>query len=230
LEQGVVIKLNNPYEVLGIKEGASEEEIKKAYREQVKKYHPDQYHDNPLSELAEEKLKELNEAYDYLMKNAGNRKGAGANSGRNGSTYGGGGSQYGGGNQNGGWNSQPDNEFFNQVKRNINSGNLNQAESMLDGYSNRTAPWYFLKGIIFSRKGWYDEAYNHIQTAVNMDPSNYEYRNALNKMGMQNNMFRGNAYSRGYNRNTNDLCTMCQCLWCTDCCCEMGGGDFIDCC
>ena len=66
--------MNNPYEVLGIREGASEEEIKKAYREQVKKYHPDQYQDNPLSSLAEEKLKELNEAYDYLMKNASPRK------------------------------------------------------------------------------------------------------------------------------------------------------------
>ncbi|NTV89904.1 MAG: DnaJ domain-containing protein [Clostridiales bacterium] len=218
--------MNNPYEILGVKEGAGEEEIKKAYREQVKKYHPDQYQDNPLSGLAEEKLKELNEAYDYLMKNPGNRS---AKSSR--SSYGGGSSGSGAGNKySNGWNSQPDNDFFNQVKNNINMGNLNQAESMLDGYSNRTAPWYFLKGIIFSRKGWYDEARNHIQTAVNMDPSNYEYRNALNKMNVSNNSYRGNAYGRGYNSNTNDLCTMCQCLWCSDCCCEMSGGDLVSCC
>jgi molecular chaperone DnaJ len=69
LEQGVGAELKNPYEVLGIREGASEDEIKKAYREMVKKYHPDQYQDNPLSKLAEEKLREVNEAYDYLMKN-----------------------------------------------------------------------------------------------------------------------------------------------------------------
>lgn len=61
-----MVKVKNPYEVLGISEGASEEEIKKAYREQVKKYHPDQYQDNPLSKLAEEKLREVNEAYEYL--------------------------------------------------------------------------------------------------------------------------------------------------------------------
>ena len=47
----------NPYEILGVKPGASQDEIKKAYRQLIKKYHPDQYGDNPLKELAQEKLK-----------------------------------------------------------------------------------------------------------------------------------------------------------------------------
>ena len=63
--------MKNPYEVLGIKEDAGEDEIKKAYREMVKKYHPDQYRDNPLSSLAEEKLREANEAYEQLIKKQG---------------------------------------------------------------------------------------------------------------------------------------------------------------
>lgn len=208
---GDVAKLNNPYEVLGIKEGASEDEIKRAYREQVKKYHPDQYQDNPLSKLAEEKLREVNEAYDYLMKNASPRREAPGNTGRS-------------------WNNQSDNDFFSQVRANINNGNVKLAEDMLDGYANRTAPWYYMKGLIFMRRGWYDEAYQHIQTAVNMDPSNYEYRNALNRMNNTNTVYRGNAYGRGYNRGGPDLCTMCQCLWCSDCCCECSGGDLISCC
>ena len=62
------VKMGNPYEILGIKEDASEAEIKAAYKAMVKKYHPDRYQDNPLSDLAEEKLREVNEAYDYLMK------------------------------------------------------------------------------------------------------------------------------------------------------------------
>jgi len=62
--------MRNPYEVLGIREGTSVEGIKRAYKELVRKYHPDQYQNNPLSDLAEEKLKEINEAYDYLMKKA----------------------------------------------------------------------------------------------------------------------------------------------------------------
>lgn len=58
----------NPYEVLGVSENASEEEIKRAYKKLVKKYHPDRYQNNPLADLAEEKLQEVNEAYDMLMK------------------------------------------------------------------------------------------------------------------------------------------------------------------
>lgn len=204
--------MKNPYEVLGIKEGTSEEEIKKAYRELVKKYHPDQYQDNPLEKLAEEKLRDVNEAYDYLMKNTSARKETAYNdNSRN-------------------WSNQGDNEFFSQVRSNINTGNVRSAEDMLNGYANRTAQWYYLKGMIFMRKGWYDEAFSHIQTAANMDPSNFEYRNALNKMNTSNNTYRANAFGRGYNRGGPDICTICQCLWCSDCCCEMGGGDLIGCC
>ncbi len=65
----------NPYEILGLKEGASQEEIKNAYREQVKKYHPDKFNDNPLQDLAEEKLREINEAYETLTKNPGFKAG-----------------------------------------------------------------------------------------------------------------------------------------------------------
>ena len=204
--------MNNPYEVLGIKENASEDEIKKAYRELVKKYHPDQYQDNPLSRLAEEKLREANEAYDYLMKNTGTRKETVYND--TGSS----------------WRTQTDNDFFNQVRSNINAGRVKPAEDMLDNHDNRNAQWYYLKGLLFMRKGWYDEAFTHIQTAVNMDPSNYEYRNALNKMNTSNSAYRGNSFGRGSNRGGPDICTICQCLWCSDCCCECGGGDLISCC
>lgn len=206
--------MNNPYEVLGIKEGSSEDEIKRAYRELVKKYHPDQYQDNPLSKLAELKLREINEAYDYLMKNSASRRET----------------SYTNGNDGNNWSNQNDNEFFNQVKTHINSGNEQLAEDMLERSGNRTAPWYYMKGLIYMRRGWYDEAHTHIQRAVSMDPSNYEYRNALNKMNNSNNTYRANSYSRGYNRGNPDFCTICQCLWCSDCCCECAGADLISCC
>ena len=60
--------MNDPYSVLGVSPSASDEEIKKAYRELARKYHPDNYHDNPLSDLAQEKMKEINEAYDTIMR------------------------------------------------------------------------------------------------------------------------------------------------------------------
>ena len=60
--------MNDPYSVLGVKPDASDQEIKKAYRELARKYHPDNYVDNPLADLAEEKMKEVNEAYEAIQK------------------------------------------------------------------------------------------------------------------------------------------------------------------
>ena len=59
--------MNDPYKVLGVSKNASEEEIKAAYKALVKKYHPDQYQDNPLAEFAEEKMAEINSAYDAII-------------------------------------------------------------------------------------------------------------------------------------------------------------------
>ena len=67
--------MNDPYSVLGVSPNASDEEIKKAYRELARKYHPDNYQNNPLADLAEEKMKEINEAYETITKQ---RSGGGA--------------------------------------------------------------------------------------------------------------------------------------------------------
>ena len=56
----------NPYEVLGVSRDADEETIKKAYKELVKKYHPDRYINSPMADMASEKMKEINMAYDML--------------------------------------------------------------------------------------------------------------------------------------------------------------------
>lgn len=208
-----MIKLRNPYEVLEIKEGASEEEIKKAYRELVKRYHPDQYRDNPLSDLAEQKLREINEAYEYLTKNSSfKRQQTGSESYSSSYSK----TSFGG-------------SSFQQARAYINSGNISAAEEILNASNDRNAEWYFLKGVIFQRKGWYGEAYTHFQSAVNMDPSNFEYRQAFNQMQNNAYTYRGAAAGRGYNSNA-DFCNTCQCLICSDCCCEAMGGDIIPCC
>ncbi|MCQ2546865.1 MAG: J domain-containing protein [Clostridia bacterium] len=198
----------NPYEVLGVREGASEAEIKAAYKELVKKYHPDKYVDNPLADLAEQKMQEINQAYDTLMKNGGN---AGANAGN----------PYG---QNGPFGQQggPRKSDFMQVRRDIDAGNLNGAETALNNSSNRNAEWFFLKGVIASRKGWYDEAMNNLQTAVNMDPENVEFRQHYAAVANRGNVFRNQAQGRGYQQAGGDdfCCQALQCYICADCCCD----------
>ena len=59
--------MNDPYAVLGVSKNATDDEIKDAYRKLARKYHPDNYTDNPLSDLAGEKMKEINEAYDTII-------------------------------------------------------------------------------------------------------------------------------------------------------------------
>ena len=98
---------NDPYKVLGIDPSATDEEVKKAYRELARKYHPDNYANTPLSELAGEKMKEVNEAYTLLIKNKGQYQqgGYGSSSGGYGQSYGGYGQSggYGGYSQYGGY-------------------------------------------------------------------------------------------------------------------------------
>ena len=227
----------NPYKVLGVKEGASYDEIKRSYRELVKKYHPDRYRNNPLADLADEKMREINEAYEYLMKNAG---GAyqyqsesygheSSNASRGGSYRAQHQSQ-----QSGHYQARQEyadeSELERQVRAHINSGNLNEAQRILDWMRVRNANWYYLQGLVFLRRGWYDRGYTNIQRAVNMDPTNYEYRNALNSLNNQYYGYRQNPYHHGMYRRDNDMCQICGALWFADCCCECMGGDLIRCC
>ena len=77
--------MKDPYKVLGVSSNATDEEIKKAYRELVRKYHPDKYRDSDLADLAGEKMKEINAAYEEIQKERSGRGGGNAQNG----TYGG---------------------------------------------------------------------------------------------------------------------------------------------
>jgi molecular chaperone DnaJ len=198
--------LKNSFEILGIKQNASDAEVKKAYRDLVKQYHPDQYQNNPLSKLAEEKLREINGAYDSIMSSRNGGRGSGKG--------------FGGG---------TGRAEFASIRMNINSGNISEAERELEMMSDRGSEWYYLMGLVFLRKGWYGEAKNHVQRAVQMDPTNIEYRSTLARIENTAGGFRQNANSRGYNQGP-DMCQICGTLWCMDSCCECMGGDCISCC
>ena len=162
--------MNDPYKILGVPEDASDEEIKKAYRELARKYHPDNYHDNPLEDLAQEKMKEINAAYEQITKERASGR-------RTGGAYGGGSYGYGGYQSYSGQSS-----VLQQARIAINTGNISRAEALLANYSDHNAEWNFLKGVVCYRRGWMDEALRYYRTAVQMDPGNAEYRQALDYM------------------------------------------------
>ncbi len=197
--------MRDPYSVLGVDPGASDDEVKKAYRELARKYHPDNYQDNPLADLAEEKMKEINEAYDAITKQ---RSG------------GGGASSYSSGGYQSGYQSgyqgrqayQRSSGSYAQARQYISMGNLDAAEQLLQGGS-RTAEWYFLMGSIAYRRGWLDEARQNYQIACQMEPGNMEYRQALNMMQQGGYAYRGGSMT-GSDCDAMDCCTSLMCLNC----------------
>ena len=174
--------MNDPYQILGVPEDASDEEIKKAYRELARKYHPDNYHDNPLEDLAQEKMKEINAAYEQITK----ERASGRRTGGAGGAYGGGSYGYGGYQSYGGYGSSQSysgqSSVLQQARIAINTGNISRAGALLANYSDHNAEWNFLKGVVCYRRGWMDEALRYYRTAVQMDPGNAEYRQALDYM------------------------------------------------
>lgn len=199
--------MNDPYSVLGVSPSASDEEVKKAYRDLARKYHPDNYQDNPLADLAQEKMKSINEAYDAITKSraSGSSQGGYSQSSGYSQSYGSGYSGY-----------RASSPVYAQIRQAINMGQYQQAESLLSGISNRDAEWYFLSGALAYRKGWMDEAQRNYQTACSMDPSNAEYQQALQMMRYGgNNIYRQNAtYQNGC-----DGCDLCSALMCLSCLC-----------
>jgi len=196
--------MSDPYKVLGISPDASDEELKSAYRELARKYHPDSYANNPLSDLAVEKMKEINEAYDQVT--------AMRRDGKNGRA------------ESWGWaSSSSSSSQFADIRRLINAGRITEAEELLDGVQRhaRDAEWFFLKGSIQYARGWMEDAYENFSKACEMNPQNREYRAALGQLQWQRNNGRPqNAYRAGSPMGGCSICDMCAAFMCADCLCS----------
>ncbi len=195
--------MNDPYSVLGVSPSASDDEVKKAYRDLARKYHPDNYQNNPLADLAQEKMKAINEAYDTIT-----RTRAGGSGGSTAQT----GGSYSGYNT---YRASSANPVYAQVRQAVNAGDLDCAEQLLGTVANRDAEWYFLSGAVAYRKGWLDEAQRCYQTACSMDPSNAEYQQALQLMRYGG----GGMYRQNGMQNDCDGCDICTALMCLNCLC-----------
>lgn len=200
--------MNDPYSVLGVDQNASDDEVKKAYRDLARKYHPDNYQNNPLADLAEEKMKEINEAYDTVTK----MRSGGGNAQYSAGQTGYGQQQYARSNAGG-------SPTFARVRNLINAGDLGGAERLLNETPGKNGEWYFLMGSIAYRKGWLDEAQQNYTLACQMEPGNMEYRQALSMMQQGGQAYRPYHFSGG-RVDTMDCCTTMLCL---NCLCGGGG-------
>ena len=201
----------NPYEVLGVSRNASIDEIKKAYKELSRKYHPDSYVGNPLSSLAEEKFKQVQEAYDAIMKEKNGDYNYADNYNNNGYSNSASGEMA---------------EVYNLLGRRAYS----QALSLLDSMPNRNAKWYYYSAIAQVGLGNNLRGMEYARMAVSMEPNNIEYQNLVNRLSFQGNRYGEvrNVY-RGGRSGFDDASDLCCKLWLADSLCECMGGDLCSC-
>lgn len=190
----------NPYEILGVASSATDDEIKSAYRKLAKKYHPDNYVNSPLKDVATEKMAEINAAYDQILnmrKNGGQTEYNPFSAYQNYNDYGNGGS-------------------YSDVRRLLSMGRIIEAEEILDGVlgNNRNAEWFYLKGRILYSRGFLEQAKQYFAKAHQMDPNNDEYYSWLNGIAQ-----RENAGMHYRTINMNPMRSLCTSLLCLQCLC-----------
>lgn len=203
--------MKDPYKVLGVPETATDDEVKKAYLALARKYHPDKYTDSDLADLASEKMKEVNAAYEEIQ----NMRASG-------------GSQNGGGSYSYGSESEGSGNFL-KIRKLINMGYIDEAERQLNsmGIADRGAEWKFLMGCVCVRRMRFADAEMFFDNACNDDPYNTEYRMARDNLRRQTAGYGGTYRTADSSAGACDCCTS---LLCADCCCECMGGDLIRCC
>lgn len=197
----------DPYQVLGVTRGASDEEIKKAYRNLSRKYHPDANINNPNKAAAEEKFKQVQQAYDQIMKEK-EMGGFG--------DFGFGGYQ----NRQSGGSSEYENHM-RAAANYIQSRHFREALNVLNSMGGRNAMWYYYSAIANNGVGNNVMALDHAKQAAAMEPNNFQYRQLVQQLeggGMWYRDMQGPFYE--YSSGGSDFCMkLCIANMICNCCC-----------
>lgn len=212
--------MKNPYTVLGVPENASEEEIKKAYRALSRKYHPDANINNPNKAQAEERFKEIQQAYQQIMQE---REGGGSYQGGfgPGSSRGFGGFGGFGENrsQNASWSEE---DVRMQAAENyIRSQHFAEALHVLSEIQLHNAHWFYLSAMANAGQGNNVLAKEHAQRASSMEPDNMLYRQLVSQLenGGQWYQSMGNMYGNPMTGQGDWCMRICMLNAFCGCCC-----------
>lgn len=215
--------MTDPYQVLGVSANATDDEVKKAYRELSRKYHPDSYVNNPLADLAEEKFKEVQEAYNQIMRDRENGYSRSSSTSRG----------FQGGFSGGGYSSGNAYELQN-VYTLLSQRRFRDAIDELNRSGNRSAKWYYYSAVANAGLGNNIVALDHARRANSMEPANQEYANFLDQLQYGNARYQTTGYGYGrpnqsYGGESCGTGNFCCDLWLADSCCECMGGDLCQC-
>jgi len=213
----------DPYKVLGVSPDASDDEVKRAYRELAKKYHPDR---NPGNAAAAEKMNEINAAYDAIKSGTAKQQ-------QYGNPYQGGGGAYSGAYQwqdnpfsgsygytNSGYSSanRQERTEYTAARNYIRNGMFQEALNALSGIpvTERDSRYYYLVAYSHMSMGNKVSALENAKIACQMEPDNAEYRQLLLTLQSNGDFYR--SYSSNYQNNCNPMKTILAiCLFNTFC-------------
>ena len=216
--------IDDPYKVLGVSPDASDEEIKRAYRQLAKKYHPAL---NPGDQEAARKMQEVNAAYEQIKNpEKAQQSSQGGYGGYGGGYY----DPFGGAyRQQSYGESQTADPYQQAAAQYIRFGRYQEARNALDNSQERNARWYYLSALANDGLGNQVTALEHIRRAVSMEPDNPEYQQALNQIEYGGAAYRQQAGNfQGFSMGGDPCTNLCLCYLANLFCC--GGRGMFCCC
>ncbi|MBQ8725583.1 MAG: hypothetical protein IJY84_00570 [Clostridia bacterium] len=146
--------MNDKYQLFGLTESCTDEELEKAYKTRREIYAEDRFLEGEAGNLAAKKLTELDLAYKEII--AERRERTSSN--------------------------QENTGAFAEVEQLIKEGKLHDAQQKLDDFNERNAEWHYLQAVVFYKKNWNNESKKQLEIAIEMDPTNAKYKNSYNKL------------------------------------------------
>lgn len=206
---------NNPFVILGVSKDASQSEILEAYKTKRAYYQEHVFDEGESGAEATRMLGVLDNAYQEAMEMS-----------HESATVSGEGESS-----------------LNSVREALKNKDINRAQAALDNITYRSGEWHYLQSVVFYEKGWLNDSKKQLELALQLDPGNAKYDEALNKLrskidgahpfrekSSSEDVYANNARSYNTMDPTDTCCATCQTLYCMDCCCECMGGDLIPCC
>ncbi len=210
--------MRNPYLVLGVKEDATNDEIKTAYRALSRKYHPDANINNPNKEAAEEKFKEVQQAYEQIIKEREH-----GYTGYSHESYGGGHGFYDAERES--YGGSDEYVLHMQAAGNyINNGRYEEAWNLLRSMKEKNAPWYYYAGVANAGMGNNVQALDFARTACELEPDNLRYQLFLQQLRAGGSWYRDMQSPYGESSTGGSSLCLKLCFWNLVCNLFCGGG------